>query len=292
MLKKSFLPLLFLAPFIVFGWGKTGHRTIAQMGQNLLSKDVQDKITATLNGSNMAMVANWADEIRSDRQYNYVSSWHYTNLDKNLTREEYDKIALKQDHGQALFRVYSITQTLHNRQNGITTYEQKSIKSGFLNDFPESTGSKEGDVCKENDTVLLKLLIHFVGDMHQPLHLGRYEDLGANKIKVKWFKDETNLHSIWDNKIISIETLSYTEWVQYLSSTHTLNPVRITSDEELRKAVLDWGWEVYQLANIIYKNVSDVNNTFVYIYNYKWIYEQCFSSAAERLAGIMNYIYG
>jgi hypothetical protein len=277
MIKKLFLPLLFLAPFIVFGWGKTGHRAIAQMGQDMLSKDVQDKITAILGGSNMAMVANWADEIRSDRQYKYVSSWHYTNLDKNLTREEYDKIALKQNNGQALFRVYSITQTLHDRQKGIATNEQMSV---------ESAGNEE------SDTVLLKLLIHFVGDMHQPLHLGRYEDLGANKIDAKWFGGKTNLHSLWDSKIISIETLSYTEWAQYLSSTHTLTPVKITSDEELRKAVLNWGWEVYQFTNIIYKSVSETNNTFVYIYNYKWIYEQCFSNAAERLAGIVGYIYG
>ncbi|MDR2556159.1 MAG: S1/P1 nuclease [Bacteroidales bacterium] len=284
MIKKFFFPLLFLAPFIVFGWGKTGHRTIAQMGQNLLSEDVQDKITATLSGSNLAMVANWADEIRSDKKYNYVSNWHYTNLDKNLTREEYDKIALKQNNGQVLFRVYSIAQTLHNRQKG----ELQSVQSGL----PENTGNKKDDVCQENDTVLLKLLVHFVGDMHQPLHLGRYEDLGANKIYVKWFGQKTNLHSVWDNKIISIETLSYTEWVQYLSSTRNLKPVKITSEEELRKAVMDWGWEVYQLTNIIYKNVSDTDNTFTYIYNYKWIYEQCFSNAAERLAGIMNYIYG
>ncbi|MDR0763629.1 MAG: S1/P1 nuclease [Bacteroidales bacterium] len=281
MIKKIFLPLLFLAPFIVLGWGKTGHRTIAQMGQDLLSDEVQDKITATLGGSNMAMVSNWADEIRSDGQYKYVSSWHYTNLNQKLTREEYDKVALKQNQGQALFRVYSITQTLHDRQKGIA---QQSTKSSSLN--------KENDVCQADDTVLLKLLIHFVGDMHQPLHLGRYEDLGANKVEVKWFGQKTNLHSLWDSKIISIETLSYTEWAQYLSSTHTLKPVKITSEEELRKAVLDWGWEVYQLANIIYKSASETDNTFVYMYNYKWIYEQCFSNAAERLAGIMNYIYG
>jgi hypothetical protein len=270
MRKKIFLPLLFLAPFIVFGWGKTGHRTIAQMGQDLLGKDVQDRITATLSGSNMAMVANWADEIRSDEQYKYVSRWHYTNLSKDLTREEYEKSAFQQNYGQILYRVYSLTQTLHDRQNGV---------------------SKESDTYVKNDTVLLKLLIHFVGDMHQPLHLGRPEDLGANKINVKWFKDKINLHSLWDNRIISIEGLSYTEWAQYLSSTHKLTPIKISSEEELQKAVIDWGWDVYQFTNIIYNNIADAGNTYSYVYNYKWIYEQCFCLAAERLAGIMNYIY-
>lgn len=289
MRKPSVLIALLIVPCIVLGWGKTGHRIIAQMGQDLLSPEIQKKITSLLSDANMAMVSNWADEARSDVNYKYISSWHYSDFDKNLSREEFEKIAFEQKNGQALLRVYSIAQTLRNRQ---PNQAQQKQQRDFLKNFPQSTGNKELDVCEDSDTVLLKFLIHFMGDMHQPLHLGRPEDAGANRVKIKWFNEEINLHSLWDNKIISMETLSYTEFAQYLSSINKLNPVKISSEEELRRAIIDWAWETYQLTNIIYKSVDEINNTFVYTYNYKWIYEQRFCSGAERLAGIMNYIYG
>jgi hypothetical protein len=277
-------------PFIVLGWGKTGHRTIAQMAENQLSEDVRKKITSTLGGASMAMVSNWADEIRSDSKYAYVSTWHYTNFEKGLSKEELEEIALKQDNGQVVFRIYTITQTLRSRQKGESSYSEKA-EEGFLKGFKQSLGTKDGDICEGSDTMLLKLLIHFVGDMHQPLHLGRYEDRGANKVNVTWFGSKTNLHSLWDNKIVQIEGLGYTEFTSYLESINNLSPVKISSDEELRKAIVDWAWEIYQLADMLYKSAPKTSNTFVYIYDYKWVYEQCFSRASERLAGIMNYIY-
>jgi hypothetical protein len=276
MKKLNILAVVFILPFIVLGWGKTGHRAIAQMGQDLLSAEVQNKITSLLGGSNMAMVANLADDVRSDAKYGYVSSWHYTNLEKGLSREQFDKIALTQDKGQMLFRVYSLAQTLHNRKHNV----------------------QHPDLLAEvSDTMLLKFLIHFTGDMHQPMHLGRPEDRGGNQVDVNWFDDQTSLHSLWDNKIITFETLSYTEWAQYLSSTNKLNPVKISSEEELKRAVVDWAWEVYKLTNIVYESAADISGktnartTFTYVYNYKWVYEQSFCRAAEHLAGIMNYIY-
>ncbi len=296
MRKLSILTALLIIPCIVLGWGKTGHRVIAQMGQDLLSTEIRKKITSLLGGADMAMVSNWADQARSDVNYKYISSWHYSDFDKDLSREEFEKIAFEQKNGQALLRVYSIAQTLRNRQLSQAQQGKHQARQeqqqDFLKNFPKSTGSKELDVCEDSDTILLKFLIHFTGDMHQPLHLGRPEDAGANRVKIKWFNEETNLHSLWDNKIISVETLSYTEFVQYLSSINKLNPVKISSEEDLRRAIVDWAWEVYQLSDIIYKSVDEINNTFVYTYNYKWIYEQCFCRAAERLAGIMNYIYG
>ncbi|MDR1740053.1 MAG: hypothetical protein LBR45_04780, partial [Bacteroidales bacterium] len=116
MRKPSVLIALLIVPCIVLGWGKTGHRIIAQMGQDLLSPEIQKKITSLLSDANMAMVSNWADEARSDVNYKYISSWHYSDFDKNLSREEFEKIAFEQKNGQALLRVYSIAQTLRNRQ--------------------------------------------------------------------------------------------------------------------------------------------------------------------------------
>ena len=69
------------------------------------------------------------------------------------------------------------------------------------------------NVKKQN---ALKFLVHFIGDIHQPLHVGNGKDYGANNVKVKWFNEPTNLHKIWDEKLIDYQNLSYTEYARFL----------------------------------------------------------------------------
>jgi len=63
----------------------------------------------------------------------------------------------------------------------------------------------------------LRFLVHMLGDLHQPLHVGLAEDRGGNTIRVKWFKTETNLHSVWDEELVDFEKLSFTEYSNYLN---------------------------------------------------------------------------
>jgi len=55
------------------------------------------------------------------------------------------------------------------------------------------------------------MLVHFMGDLHQPMHIGRKEDKGGNSIQVEWFGRGTNLHSVWDSKMIDDWEMSYIE---------------------------------------------------------------------------------
>ena len=68
----------------------------------------------------------------------------------------------------------------------------------------------------EEKQIALKFLVHLIGDLHQPLHVGKKSDRGGNKIKVKWFGEETNLHQVWDSKMIQLQELSYIEYSDYL----------------------------------------------------------------------------
>ena len=63
----------------------------------------------------------------------------------------------------------------------------------------------------------IKWLVHLVGDLHQPLHVGNGKDRGGNDIKVKWFGDDTNLHEVWDEKLFDLQNLSYTEYAHFLN---------------------------------------------------------------------------
>src|SRR5690554_7846576 len=57
----------------------------------------------------------------------------------------------------------------------------------------------------------LMILVHLVGDVHQPLHVGNGKDRGGNDVKVSWFGENSNLHKIWDSEIIDGKKYSYTE---------------------------------------------------------------------------------
>ena len=63
------------------------------------------------------------------------------------------------------------------------------------------------------------MLIHLVGDIHQPMHTGRSDDQGGNKIKVMWFNEPKNLHQVWDDQLILFQQLSYTEYAAAINHT-------------------------------------------------------------------------
>ena len=75
---------------------------------------------------------------------------------------------------------------------------------------------KDKKSTKEDKIIALKFLVHLIGDLHQPLHVGNGKDRGGNDIKVKWFGEATNLHNVWDEKLINLQELSYTEYSNYL----------------------------------------------------------------------------
>ena len=83
-----------------------------------------------------------------------------------------------------------------------------------VNEFIKTLKNRKGP--KEERVIALKFLIHLIGDLHQPLHVGNGLDKGGNTIKLKWFGENTNLHSIWDTKLIEHQKLSYTEYSSYL----------------------------------------------------------------------------
>src|SRR5690606_3493764 len=82
-MKKFLTLLVFLtsAAFQSFGWGQNGHRVVGQLAEWHLSKKASKNIEAILGYVSLPMVANWMDEIRSDRKYNHTSPRHYLTVE-------------------------------------------------------------------------------------------------------------------------------------------------------------------------------------------------------------------
>ena len=240
-------------------WGMTGHRVVGEVAESLLTVKAKKAIKEILGDESLAMASNWADFIKSDSNFNYLSPWHYINLKGGLTHNEVMNI-LVPDTGINLYaKLNFVIRELKNKQ-----------------------------LEKDKKVMYLRLLIHFVGDLHQPMHVGRPEDQGGNKVKVLWFNDTTNLHSVWDDKLPEYQKLSYTEWTRAIS--HTTLKQRM---DRHKAPVKEWLFESYQLAQGIYAEITRPNQRLSYRYNFDHIetINQQLLKGGVRLAGLLNEIF-
>ena len=198
ILKLIFIYNFFLGYFLTndISWGKTGHRVVGEIASKYISKNTRTSLNEILHGQSLAYVSTYADEIKSDKKYFKYNVWHYANLNLDETYES----SYKNPKGDIV----------------------KAIKTSI-----EILKSKSS--TKNEKQFYLKLLVHFVGDLHQPLHLGRKEDKGGNDISILWFGEKSNLHRLWDSDMIDTSKFSFTELSQNLPAISLEKRKKITS---------------------------------------------------------------
>ena len=170
--KLLYLLVLIFFPFRIFAWGRAGHQMVAELAMNRLSDATRAKVERVLNGMTPAKAGTWMDEVRSDPKYRYMAPWHFVNIERGGTY----KPAPKGDMITALNKAY--TELQHREE---LTPEQ--VKFDVL------------------------VLFHLCGDLLQPLHAGYGSDKGGNTYQVQYKGKGTNLHSIWDSRIIEKEQI-------------------------------------------------------------------------------------
>lgn len=256
--KTILLSAIICIPFASMAWGLLGHRVVGQIADSYLSKKAKKEIFKILGNESVAMSSNWADFIKSDSNYDYLDIWHYVNLRSGLSEQAF-KSQLDADSSiNAYTRINWLTAQLRNE-----------------------------DLEQDKKIFYLRLLIHIVGDIHQPLHVGRAEDRGGNNIKLLWFNAPTNLHSIWDTKIVDMQQLSYTEYAAAIN--HTTKQQR---NDWQAEPIGDWIWQSYSHAQGIYGAVKQ-DDKLGYDYNFKYIslVNQQLLKGGVHLAGLLNDIF-
>ncbi len=238
-----------------YDWGKTGHRATGQIADKYLTKKTKRAIHKLLDGQSMAFVSTFADEIKSDDSYKKYGSWHYVNFPFD---EEY-KEETRSEHGDLIQAIETCVKIL-----------------------------KDKKTLRKDKVFYLKMLIHFVGDLHQPLHVGRGEDKGGNDIQVRWFKDGSNLHRVWDSDMIDYYGMSYTE---LSDNTTALSKTQII---EIQKgSIIDWVYDSQHLAKKVYASANVGEKlSYRYMYNYFPIVRSQLQKGGIRLAKILNEIFG
>ena len=180
-IKAIVVAICLYIPIKSNAWGLLGHRIVGQIADSYLSKSAKKAIAGILGNESVAMSSNWPDFIKSDPAYKYLSNWHYVNIKQGMTQEQV-----------------------------ISTIEKDTSTNAYTKINWLKNELKKKDLPLADKQMYLKLLIHIVGDVHQPLHVGRPDDLGGNKIRVLWFNDPYNLHQIWDEVMFDFQQLSYT----------------------------------------------------------------------------------
>jgi hypothetical protein len=132
----------------------------------------------------------------------------------------------------------------------------------------------------------LRFIVHIVGDLHQPMHVGNGTDRGGNDVKVTWFREETNLHRVWDSQMIDHMQYSYTEYAQQVQLGMNDND----KSKLMNADIMNYVYSSSSLREQIY-DIGDGNLSWKYIYKNREIMEDRLLQAGYHLAALLNDIY-
>jgi len=160
------------------GWGIVGHQTAAAIAQGFLTPRATQAAITLLpqENGNLESVATWADQVKYTQPYRWSASLHFI-----------DTPAWACDY-------------IRSRD----CYDEKGVFMNCVDGAIQNYTKRVQDTSLPLDqqAEALKFLVHFIGDIHQPLHCGFHSDIGGNAIKGTFYGAATNLHSVWDDGII------------------------------------------------------------------------------------------
>ena len=220
----------FLSCSSASAWWEDGHIIVSKIAESRLTKEAQAGIKDLL-GDNVegeraisdSRICNWADLIRSsgvlNRKYPKNDTWHYINIEIKVKKEDFK---LPDDNNHVIGAIERFKKVL-----------------------------KDPKAEKEDRKEALLFLIHFIGDMHQPLHTGnREDDRGGNLQPIKSVlgkvEDRINLHKVWDGHILKAERgdLTNDDFAKRLIEEIKKDEIEKWSTGE----VVDWAWESHAIA--------------------------------------------
>ena len=235
-------------------WGSTGHRVVGEIADQYLKGKTKRQLKRLLKSKSLAFVSTYADEIKSDRRYNEFYTWHYINMPLESDYEN----SKKNPAGDLV--------------TGIE-YCKKII-----------TDKNSSD---EDKAFYLKLLIHLIGDLHQPMHIGLEEDKGGNDFKLQWFYEDSNLHRVWDSEMINQYGMGYIELAE---NADVLSKAQVKAIQQ--GTLIDWVNETHEITKKVYASAEPDENLR---YRYSYLHFETVRSQLQisgiRLAKVLNDLF-
>ncbi|UOY07374.1 S1/P1 nuclease [Muricauda sp. SCSIO 64092] len=255
---RNIVLIAFLLPLLSFGslvWGPKGHRVTGYIAEKHLTRKAKKALDNLLEGHSLAFVSTYADEIKSDTKYAGYTPWHYVNYPLDMTYKDSEKSAA----GDIVTGIAKCKMVL-----------------------------RDGNGSRADKIFHLKLLVHFLGDLHQPLHVGRAVDRGGNDIPLQWFNERSNLHKLWDTNLLETYGMGFYELGDELD--------RSTPKKERKQmqegTIESWLEESHVLAKQIYASANaeeKLGYSYAYEYN-PMVFEQL-KKGGFRLAKVLNEVF-
>ncbi|MEM9670461.1 MAG: S1/P1 nuclease [Pseudomonadota bacterium] len=246
----------FIATAPSHAWGKTGHRVTGAIAEEYLSAEAKAAVEDLLGpGGGLAEASTWPDFMRSSPEFFWrmeAGPYHYVTVPDGLTYAE----TVVPPEGNAVSALAEFRDTL---LSDAATREEKQLA--------------------------LRFIVHLIGDLHQPLHVGNGTDRGGNDFLVVFFDEVSNLHKIWDEDIIDREQLSYTEWANWALpkiSQDLLNDWW-TNDPEI------WISESVAIRDTVYPNTRDLK--WGYVFAHRETIRTRLSQGGVRIAAYLNEVF-
>ena len=238
-----------------FAWGQKGHDATAYIAEQHLTEATADSVAALFDGNSIVYWANWLDNASHTPEYAYSKTWHYKNIAEGV---EYENAEI-------------------NPAGDVVTASREQI--GILSN-PQAS--------REDKVRALNILVHLIGDMHQPMHMARPDDRGGNSVKLQFFGRDANLHGIWDGSIMNSGHMwSYTEWQQQLDR---LNPK--AEAQTAAGNIDDWAKETFLISNSIYEYFpAGTKVSYDEVATWTPVIEQQILRGGLRLARVLNAIF-
>jgi hypothetical protein len=260
-MKRTTGLLAALLPSLPFhqalSWGTNGHSIIAEIAQHRLEPGPSQRVKELLGGDvSLASLASWADDIVQLRPN--TLNWHFVNI--------------------------PFAETGYDPQRDCS---QSSIGDCVINAIQRArTALADASRPKPERREALMFLVHFVGDVHQPLHCADRNDAGGTRLMVIFFGVQSSLHLVWDVGLVERRTF---DWGQYVTTLETdwLPGKDLT---ELQKGdPVDWALEAHKAAvDVAYALSDDLNLGDVYYQRSLPIVDRQLALAGIRLARLLN----
>lgn len=258
-MKKTTLALTLVAAMLsanVQAFGKKGHRVTGAIAQQHLTLKAQEEIQALMGKETLAQASTWPDEMRSSQEEFWQATsppWHYVSIPDGKTYQEVGA----PEEGDAFTALALFRNELKDPQSSIAVKQRA-----------------------------LRFIVHIIGDLHQPLHVGNGTDRGGNDHKVEFYWESSNLHRVWDTGLITQEDLSYSEMTEWLSA-------EITAQDLHRWGTTDplvWMQESQDIRMNIYPE-KDAKLSYNYRFEHIDTLKSRLKMAGVRIALYLNEIY-
>lgn len=259
-LRLQLLILASLCLVILGSWGYSGHKTIGLIASNYLNVSAKKEIKSLLGDTSIADACTWADDARKNPKFRHTAKWHFLNLPVGLNFVQFK-------------------QTLD-------TLKKNNIYHALIAQMQKL---QQKSTSRQEKAIALKFVMHLVGDLHQPMHVSRAEDKGGNTVQLNFANKGTNLHSLWDSKLLAYTGLNEEEMAEKCKNIPPQLVRKWQSDP-----IIQWIWESYQISSALYTEVADMKSRKIdrpYYDKHIPTIEKRLQQASVRLAGLLNTAY-